>query len=102
MSIIKQEKIQFGTLSGVGYGETPVFTATVEASCRFYDKKAVNFSGDDEFINFDSIANVKGYKPENDEIAIYNGVKYRVVDVQSLQGRIQKSKYQVKLLLYNV
>jgi len=102
MSIIKYETITFGTLSGTGYKETEVYTQTASTPCRFYDKKAINFNNSDEFINYDSIANVKGYKPDMDDIAVFNGVQYRVVDVQSLQGRIGKNKFQVKLLLYNV
>ena len=99
MSLISQEFIEFGDLTE-DYESGTVQTFNVQAKCRFYDKKAVNFTGDDEFLDYDSIAVVKTYNPTSKNLARYKNDVYRVVQVSALQGRISKNKYQVKLKLY--
>lgn len=101
MSLLSKYQVQFGK-SELEYGEEPSFNPTLIFNCRFFDKKAVNYNLDDEFLNYDGTVVVDDYKPQNGDYCRIVGFDnyYRVVDVQPLQTFDNlNQKYSIKLKL---
>jgi len=103
MSLLQYKNIDFYTITSKDdYSGEITTSQTISCKCRFFDKKAINYSGDDNFLDYDAVAHVLEYQPENGSLAKFKGRDYKVVDVRPLQALKTSKRYAVSLRNENV